>query len=105
MSAQRLYLVCSAHKLADHGFCIAERLPREHGDARGPGFEPGNWRKLQDWFDRHAACGTGPDHYQLGHAYPMNYDHPMPAPPVANSVRLALVDNATKKLQEPTNDG
>jgi hypothetical protein len=108
MSANRLFLVCSAHPSIEDAFCIADRN-EAGGIQSGQYFCAGNCRCLKckcadkyrermgDFFIKHAGCGM--DHYQLAYHRQKGWDISPPAQDtVAGVVRLALV-NGTQETE------
>lgn len=90
MSANRIYIVCSAHQAIEDAFCIGER-PIANTD-----YAPGNLKRLSEWYAKHADCGI--DHYALAYAKPRAWDQETPAPAVASAVRVAI---ATDQIDHP----
>lgn len=80
--SNRMFLVCDRHPNIEDAFCVAERVDQ--------GYEAANLKRASDWFEKHKDCGP-PDHFQLAHHRPLNWDQPTLADPVPNAVRLALV--------------
>lgn len=89
MSANRLFLVCSACLQPERAFCLGER------GISSPLYEttPDLEARLDAWYRTHQACGSGPDHYQLAHNFPPNHDVATPQSAIAPAVRLALVSD------------
>lgn len=88
MSANRLFLVCTAHPAIEDSFCIGERAgtdPRYDCDLDLEGH-------LDAWYRKHSTCGNGPDHYQLAHHRPPNHDVATPQSALGPAVRLALAN-------------
>lgn len=81
--SNRMLLVCNRHPNIEDALCLAER-------GIGQTYEAANLKRASDWFEKHKDCGP-PDHFQLAHQRPLNWDQPTLAPPIANAVRLALV--------------
>lgn len=99
LSANRIFLVCSAHPNIEDALCIADRPP---GDSRY--YCASNCRclkckcaeKARDqrgaFFAKHANCGV--DQYSLAYHRPKGWDVSPPAQDTpAGAVRLALVDS------------
>ena len=94
----RLYLVCEAHQTLSDALELGER----HGQRYAP--QSILARRADGWFMRHAPCGPG-DHFKLAYAQPQNWDYSPPAPPVANAVRLALVNGSRDILGQEIDSG
>jgi hypothetical protein len=79
----RLFITCRHHATLAESFCLADRPDATSYEARG------NHSRLQKWFDTHATCGGGFDHFTI--AYSQQKDGDMPsAKPVADAVHVAL---------------
>lgn len=90
MSANRLFLVCSAHPAIEDAYCIGER------EGTSPRYDcsPALGDYLSEWYMKHAACGNGPDHFQLAHHRPPNHD--VTPLSVDSAVKLSLVNGSVQ---------
>ena len=89
MSANRLFLVCTHHPNLEDALCLAER------GGNDVQYFATSMKRADDWFEKHAQCGRGRDHFQLAHHRPIDWDVAPPAEnTVAGGVRLALVNGS-----------
>lgn len=96
--SNRIFLICNSHASPEHALCIGERA------SGSPLYEvPRDLKMRMDaFYSRHAACGDGPDHYQLAHQLTPNNDVATPQSAVAPSVRAAMVEESTHVIELDT---
>lgn len=88
MSANRIYLVCEQHQGPEDALLIAER-----GGCEVP-YDAANFRNADRWFNKHADCGRGKDHFKLAYGRPLDWDIAPPAEAtVAGGVKVAMALN------------
>ena len=89
MSANRIFLVCQHCPRPEDAYCVGSR------DGNDTPYVAGALKRMDDWYEKHARCGSGFDHITLGYAKPHDWDQPTPAPQVASAVRLAIADSTS----------
>lgn len=88
MSANRLFLVCSAHPQIEEALCLAERAGNDVQ------YLASNMKRVDDWYLKHQHCMPGCDHFQLALNRTADWDCSPPARnTTAGAVRLALVSS------------
>lgn len=85
MSANRLFLVCSAHPNIEDALCLGERATASSV------YEMTATKRADKWLTTHGSCGV--DHFQLAYHRPKGWDVSPPAQDTpAGAVRLAIAE-------------
>ncbi len=88
MSANRLFLVCSAHPAIEDAFCLGERATASSV------YELTASKSADKWLAKHAHCGV--DHFALAYHRPKGWDVSPPAQDtIAGRVRFAIATGET----------
>jgi hypothetical protein len=87
MAANRIFLVCQHHPEMDQALLLAER------GGNDVGYDPAKYKHADTFFEKHAHCGRGLDHFQIAYNRPQDWDVPQPAEnTVAGGVKLVLAE-------------
>ena len=78
MSANLMYLVCRSHPERVNSLVLGKRNAGCYGKVPDP-------RQVEKWFEQHAFCGGGRDHFTIAYDQTADWDVPKPAP-VADAV-------------------
>jgi len=100
MNGNTMYLVCVHHPDKADSVLLADRCDSD-GKKHAYTSMVGE-RRLAKFFEKHAHCGGGFDHFTI--AYTEQKDHDVPKPELlANGVHLVLREAANSPAAQPIN--